>query len=323
MGEPVALRLDEDLRRLRVVRDDDTLYVIDRVGHLIAVELLRKRHVHVHEHVMRAHVVREDAAALDDARVALDERLEIAQFRCLEPLADEQPLGLAQQDDRHAREQKPDEHRGRTVKVGVVEQVAQEDAQKREQQAELCRGILEHDREQARVLCLADELRRPHVAACLVEVAHGDEQRGSLDRGGGEQHHVVHGGVAEHRVRPDFADMGDALVDGDAPAQREDHDGHDERPEVEFLPVAKGVLHVGLARRLLDAEQDEQAVAGIHDGVYTLGDHRRRPRDGGCDELDDADENVRGNRGDHGAGALDSTLLLLGPKPLTIGQRGI
>ena len=125
--------------------------------------------------------------------------------------------------------------------------MAEEDAEQGEEQAQFGGRILEHDGEQAGVLGLLDEGERADVAARLVEGLERHAQARALDEHGCDDDDVVDRGVAEHGVGADLANAGNAFVHGKAAAQGEDHHGHHERPEVELVPVAEGVLQVGLA----------------------------------------------------------------------------
>ena len=58
--------------------------------------------------------------------------------------------------------------------------------------------------------------------------------------------------------------------------------------------------HPGLAH----AEEHQQAVAGIHDGMDALRDHRRRAGEGSGDELDDPDQQVADDSRDDGRRGL-------------------
>ncbi len=95
-------------------------------------------------------------------------------------------------------------------------------------------------------------------------------------------------------------DVGDALVDGHPAADGEDADGHDEAPEVDLHAVAERVLLVGGLRAAAQAVVEQDAVAGVHQGVDALGDHGRAAGEPGGHELDGGDGHVADDRGDDG-----------------------
>ena len=95
-----------------------------------------------------------------------------------------------------------------------------------------------------------------------------------------------------------MAQLGDALVEGEHAADREQHDGDDEGPEVALPPVAEGVLGIRLARRPLAAEHQQTLVAGVGEGVDRLGEEARRAGDQETDELGDGDPEVGEERGE-------------------------
>ena len=73
-------------------------------------------------------------------------------------------------------------------------------------------------------------------------------------------------------------DLLDALEDGEGAAQAEQHQRHDEGPEVALAAVPEGVGLVGLPPGPVAAEQEQALVAGVGDRVDRLGQHRRRAR---------------------------------------------
>ena len=94
------------------------------------------------------------------------------------------------------------------------------------------------------------------------------------------------------------AHLVDALVDGEASAEGEDHEGHDERPEVALTPVAERML----LRRPLGgsphAEKQQRLVAGVGNGVDRLGQHGGGAREGEPHELGRGDTRVGQQSGD-------------------------
>ena len=87
--------------------------------------------------------------------------------------------------------------------------------------------------------------------------------------------------------------MEDALVDRHPATHREDHDRDHDGPEVQLLAVTERVPGIRPPPTAAEPDQDEGAVAGVHERVDPLGDHRRASRDPGRDELDARDGEVR------------------------------
>ena len=69
-----------------------------------------------------------------------------------------------------------------------------------------------------------------------------------------------------------IAQLGDALVQGEQAAHREQHEGDDERPEVALAPVSEGMLDVGGLAGALASEQQQRLVAGVGKRVDGLGE---------------------------------------------------
>ena len=187
----------------------------------------------------------------------------------------------------------------------------EEHAAERHEKAGFGSGVFEDDCEQAGVLGLADEFERGLIAACLVEVLQRDRKRNAFDDHGNGYDDIAHERVAELRVGADLAYVVIALVNREASAQGEDHDGDDERPEIELVAVSVGVFQIGLPARPFHSEQQEQPVSAVDDRVDALGNHRGASGYGGGDELDDADGDVRQNGRDDGAEALAMLLGLV------------
>ena len=257
--------------RLRPARVQAPFEVVNGEQHLVRRKLGLERRVDGDEEVFGAHVHGEDAAAADDAVVGLDDVAQLVERLVLHALAHEQPLGLAQQDDRHEAQQDADEDGGDAVEVEVAGHVADDRRDEREAQAELGGRVLQDDGVERRVLGVADELDRAHVAARGVELLDADAERDALDDDEVERR------VAEHvGARHGLLDGLHAL-DQRHPAAHEEHEQRDDHgPEVELLAVSKRVQVVGLAVCPVQAEQHEHAVAGIDDGVNRFGEHCRR-----------------------------------------------
>lgn len=91
-----------------------------------------------------------------------------------------------------------------------------------------------------------------------------------------------------------MAEMADPLEDGDAAADGEDEEGDDEGPEIEFLAIAKGAFGIGGFLAEADAEEEQELVGGIYQGMDTFGKHGGATGKGTGDEFDDGDEQVCG-----------------------------
>ena len=140
-------------------------------------------------------------------------------------------------------------------------------AQERQKQAGQSSGVFQHDREKARIFGLLDELERLRVAARSVELSQRNRKRHALDDGRYADDDVVERRVAERRFRRDFHNAVNTLVNRHATAKREDHDRHDERPEIQFHAVAERMSKVRTALGAFHAKQDEQSVARVNNRV--------------------------------------------------------
>jgi hypothetical protein len=89
-----------------------------------------------------------------------------------------------------------------------------------------------------------------------------------------------------------------ALVEREQAADQEQDDRDDEPVDVPPTAVAEVVLVVGALLRPLVADQEQDLVAGVGDGVDRLGQHRRRARERERHELRDRDPQVRQKGGD-------------------------
>ena len=87
-------------------------------------------------------------------------------------------------------------------------------------------------------------------------------------------------------------EMPDAFVHRHPTAQSEDRDGHDQRPEVKFFPMAKRVCEVGRSPALAQSVQEQRAVACIDQRVDTFRQHRRTAGERGGDELGNGNGDV-------------------------------
>ena len=205
-------------------------------------------------------------------------------------LADQQALHLDRQDDGDDDEQDADGDRADGVPAGLVGEVGQQHAGEGEEQADLGADVLEQHDGQLGRLRLAQPRRPRHVGALdvaglLVRRAqrHRLEDDGDEEDADGDRQVLDLVGVAQ---------LGDALVEGEQAAHREQHEGDDEGPEVALPAVAERVLAVGGLAGPLAAEQQQRLVAGVGQRVERLGQQARRAGDQEADELGDGDAEV-------------------------------
>ena len=90
--------------------------------------------------------------------------------------------------------------------------------------------------------------------------------------------------------------MDDAFVDRDAGTQREDQQGDDETPEIDFTAVPHRVLGRRRRRSAMHAVQQQRLVAGIHQRMHAFAEHRRAAGDGSGHELGHGDQKIAGQR---------------------------
>jgi hypothetical protein len=96
-------------------------------------------------------------------------------------------------------------------------------------------------------------------------------------------------------------DVAHALIERDARAEREDQQGDDETPEIEFAAVPEWMGQVCWPRCASQAVQQQHAVAGIDQGMHAFRQHCRTAGDEGRDELGDRDQQIAYERCvDHG-----------------------
>src|SRR5215216_4201522 len=84
----------------------------------------------------------------------------------------------------------------------------------------------------------------------------------------------------------------DAFVDGEEPARAEQHQGHDEAPEVPLAPKTERVFRRGRAPGPAAAEEEQPLVPRVGEGMHAFGEESGRAGDGGADELDRGDAEV-------------------------------
>ena len=92
------------------------------------------------------------------------------------------------------------------------------------------------------------------------------------------------------------------LVEGEQPADAEQHHGDDEAEDVAFPPVAERMLRGRSALGSPPTDQQQDLVTGVGHRVDRLGQHRRRAGQGEGRELRHRDERVGQQGGDDGLG---------------------
>ena len=88
----------------------------------------------------------------------------------------------------------------------------------------------------------------------------------------------------------------DALIDRYTRAQCEHQDSDHEAPEIDFLAMAEGKLIVRRVARLADAIEQQDLVAGIHQGVDAFRQHRGTAGESRRDELRHGNKTVADKR---------------------------
>ena len=167
-------------------------------------------------------------------------------------------------------------------------------ARRGDREADQRGGILEQDDEARGVLRPADRLPPAEIALRSGEFADRDDPRRALHQRSDRQHDIIDERIGQFLRGQDMAI---SFVDRHSCADREDQDGDDERPEIQFASIAERVRVVGRLRGALLAVQEQDLVAAIDAGVESLGQHRRRSGQSRRDEFRDADAKIGGERG--------------------------
>ena len=112
-----------------------------------------------------------------------------------------------------------------------------------------------------------------------------------------------------------MAQVRDPLIDRHAAPQSKQQDSDDQTPEVQLLAPAERMKLVGGLCAAMDAKQQEQFIACIHDRVDRFGEHGRAARDDARRELGNPPHHVGCSGAVHG----DRTFRRHGPSPALIG----
>ncbi len=200
-------------------------------------------------------------AEVDEAMhgsVLLDARADRVLHLRISRLPEEQALHLDGQHHGDDGQEDPDAQRADAVVDRIARDQGGADRPQGDDQADLSAEVLEqHDRE-LRVLRMADELPPPGIAPHLVGLHDGGAEGVRLQQDGEEED--ADGDRGRLHLMG-ISDLLDAFIDGEGAAEAEEHEGHDEGPEVALAAVAEGMLLVGLAAGPLAAEEQETLIA--------------------------------------------------------------
>src|SRR6185295_11218550 len=133
--------------------------------------------------------------------------------------------------------------------------------------------ILAQDDHQLALAALAEPAPDRPVAAHLVDFLQAGAHRNGLGYQAEHQDADRHPWVV-HVLR--VPQLVPTLVERKQAAEREQHDGDDERPEEQRLAPAEGVVGARRAPGLLHAPQQEHLVAAVRVGVDRLREHCAR-----------------------------------------------
>lgn len=140
------------------------------------------------------------------------------------------------------------------------------------------------------VLAVHQRLNEWFFASGNLEFLQGDPQGRSFKDHGQNQHHVIPADVLQ---LPWVKNMLDALVQSNPAAQCKNQDRHNKAPEKHLFAIAERMVGVGRFLPLANAEQQQDAISRIHQGMNPLRKHRGRTREKGGDKFTDRDEAVR------------------------------
>ncbi len=84
----------------------------------------------------------------------------------------------------------------------------------------------------------------------------------------------------------------ETFVERQRRAEREDHDRDDKAPEIDLLAVAKRKTRTGRSPRRAQSIKQQDLVAGVHQRVDALGEHRSATGNGGGAKLGHRDQAV-------------------------------
>ena len=155
---------------------------------------------------------------------------------------DQQPLGLARQQNRRYGQHQTDQDRGDAIEDRQVKAQRKESAGKGDQQAEQRRAILEQNHEGGRILAGLDRRENFGIVFVTLETAQGQQPCPAVEQSRQSQHEIIGGNVVDAYG---MQYMNDALEKRDAGAQSENLHGDDKAPEIDFAAEAEGMIGVG------------------------------------------------------------------------------
>ena len=292
-------RLDEGGDHVGRLGADPRLDALDRVLHLIGAQIGEVQLDHGDD-LLRSQMDGPQAGDAAHGRIVLDDPADrTGDFR-RGGLADQQALALAGQEDRRCRKQKADADRGDAVERGHGEILRRRNTGCRDDDTDQRGAVLQKHDEGRRVLAAYERVPETGFPLDLAEIAEGDKPARPFEHKGEAEHDVVDRRIGAGIGRDH---MLDALIEGEPGAERKDQHGDDEAPEIQFAPMAEGMLAVRRLLRPVLAVKQEQFVAGVDEGMEALAEHRRAAGKQRGGEFGDGDEEIADEGGvDGGAG---------------------
>src|SRR3569832_1038663 len=127
---------------------------------------------------------REGARRPPDRRIGLRQGTNAAHDLRIGALSDEEPFALIGEEESGRRQNQADDQRGPSDERGAMKEVAEEDSEESDQQAEQGGGIFEQDGEERRILARPDRLPDPLPGLRLLPKLAGSDPPGkALDYG--------------------------------------------------------------------------------------------------------------------------------------------
>jgi hypothetical protein len=128
----------------------------------------------------------------------------------------------------------------------------------------------------------------------LAEGLDGYQPHRALKHQGETDHDIVDDRTLDLVWRSYFID---ALHNGYTGTDAEDQHGDNEGPKIELQAVAKGMRECGRPRRAPQAEQHQNLIAAVHDGVNRLAQHCGAAGVSGRREFGDGHQKIAGKGG--------------------------
>ena len=147
-----------------------------------------------------------------------------------------------------------------SVDVEVASDVRDEGSREREQKTQHVDEVFQQHGEHAGVARFSQVANGALALATRVERADGHEQCVPFDGHRGSENAVAQPGASQLRFGSDFAEAHDTLVYRKSAAECEQHDPHDQRPEIQLAAVAERMRCVGFPPRAPHAVQQDARV---------------------------------------------------------------